>query len=114
MQENNLPKTYEPKGTEDKWYKTWQDEKCFTPKKGSKGTYTLLMPPPNVTGKLHMGHALDHTIQDALVRFKRMQGFETLWIPGQDHAGIATQAKVEQKIFKRKARLSMTLVESSF
>lgn len=114
MQENNLPKTYEPQGVEDKWYKTWTEKKCFKPKKSSKGNFTILMPPPNVTGKLHMGHALDHTIQDAIIRFKRMQGFETLWVPGQDHAGIATQAKVEQKLFQEDGKTKHDLGREEF
>lgn len=98
----DIPKTYDPNGVEDKWYKTWEEKGCFKPvaRDKTKPPYVILMPPPNVTGKLHMGHALDHTVQDILIRFKRMQGHETLWIPGQDHAGIATQAKVEQKLFK--------------
>ena len=101
IQEGELAKQFDPKGIEDKWYAKWMEEQCFKPaKRSDKGTFTILMPPPNVTGKLHMGHALDHTIQDAIIRFKRMQGFETLWVPGQDHAGIATQAKVEEKLFK--------------
>jgi valyl-tRNA synthetase len=114
MQENSLPKTYEPQGVEDKWYQEWMDQKCFKPQKSDKGTYTILMPPPNVTGKLHMGHALDHTIQDALIRFKRMQGYETLWIPGQDHAGIATQAKVEQKIYHEEGKTKHDLGREEF
>ncbi len=99
--ENNLPKTFDPKAAEDKWYAKWLQNKCFKPRPGKqKQTFTVLMPPPNVTGKLHMGHALDATTQDALVRFKRMKGFETLWIPGTDHAGISTQAVVEKLIWK--------------
>ncbi len=99
--ESNIPKTYSPEGIEDKWYQKWSEDKCFAPvKDDSAPKYTIIMPPPNVTGRLHMGHALDHSCQDALIRFKRMKGFETLWVPGSDHAGIATQAKVEQKLFK--------------
>lgn len=115
-QETNLPKTYDPSGIEDKWYKAWEETKSFKPKKSTNGKdpYTILMPPPNVTGKLHMGHALDHTIQDILIRFKRMQGHETLWVPGQDHAGIATQAKVEQKIFKELGKTKHDLGREAF
>ena len=99
--ENNLPKTFDPQGAENKWYDIWLKNKCFKPVPGKqKQTFTVLMPPPNVTGKLHMGHALDATTQDALIRFKRMKGFETLWIPGTDHAGISTQAVVEKLIWK--------------
>lgn len=103
--ENNLPKTFDPKSAEDKWYAKWLENKCFKPKPGKqKQTFTVLMPPPNVTGKLHMGHALDATTQDALIRYKRMKGFETLWIPGTDHAGISTQAVVEKLIWKQEKK----------
>lgn len=103
--ENNLPKTFNPEGAEDKWYQKWLETNSFKPKKGKQGkTFTVLMPPPNVTGKLHMGHALDATTQDALIRFKRMKGFETLWIPGTDHAGISTQAVVEKLIWKQEKK----------
>lgn len=114
--ESELPKSYDPAIAEDKWYKIWQDEKCFKPRPSTnnKKPYTILMPPPNVTGKLHMGHALNHTIIDLLIRFKRMQGHETLWIPGQDHAGIATQAKVEQKIFEENGKTKHDLGREEF
>jgi valyl-tRNA synthetase len=103
--QNDLPKTFDPQGAEDKWYSKWLQEQCFKPRKGTQGkTFTVLMPPPNVTGKLHMGHALDATTQDALVRYKRMKGFETLWIPGTDHAGISTQAVVEKLIWKQEKK----------
>ena len=103
--ENNLPKTFDPKSAEDKWYDVWMKNQCFKPRAGKqKQTFTVLMPPPNVTGKLHMGHALDATTQDALIRFKRMKGFETLWIPGTDHAGISTQAVVEKLIWKEEKK----------
>lgn len=114
--ETNIEKTFEPASVEDKWYKKWNDGKYFKPKTGKPGKkpYTILMPPPNVTGKLHMGHALNHTIIDLLIRFKRMQGHETLWIPGQDHAGIATQAKVEQKIYKEDGKTKHDLGREKF
>lgn len=112
MQE--LAKTFESKGIEDKWYAKWTEEGCFKPRESKKGTYTLLMPPPNVTGKLHMGHALDHTLQDVIIRHKRMQGFETLWVPGQDHAGIATQAKVEQKLYKEEGKTKHDIGREEF
>jgi valyl-tRNA synthetase len=104
--ESTLPKTFDPTGVEDKWYKQWKEGNYFKPRPSTNGKepYSILMPPPNVTGKLHMGHALNHTIIDILIRFKRMQGHETLWVPGQDHAGIATQAKVEQKLFKEQGK----------
>jgi valyl-tRNA synthetase len=112
---NELPKTYDPSGVENKWYSTWDEGKYFKPKKGKQNkTYTLLMPPPNVTGRLHMGHALDHTLQDAIIRHKRMCGYETLWVPGQDHAGIATQAKVEEKIFKEEGKTKHDLGREEF
>lgn len=103
--ENNLPKTFEPEGAQDKWYDEWMKAQAFKPKPGKTGkTFTVLMPPPNVTGKLHMGHALDATTQDALIRYKRMKGYETLWIPGTDHAGISTQAVVEKLIWKQEKK----------
>lgn len=98
---NELPKTYSPENVEQKWYKTWEEGGHFKPKEGKKKkAFCLIMPPPNVTGKLHMGHALDATTQDALTRFKRMSGYKSLWLPGTDHAGIATQAVVEKLIYK--------------
>ena len=114
--ESTLPKSYDPQIAEDKWYKIWNDNKCFKPRPSTNGKkpYTILMPPPNVTGKLHMGHALNHTVIDLLTRFKRMQGHETLWIPGQDHAGIATQAKVEHKIFKEQGKTKHDLGKEKF
>ncbi len=98
---NDIPKTYNPKATEDKWYKYWEEKGFFKaavdPKKRS---YTIVIPPPNITGILHMGHALNNTIQDILIRYKRMQGYEVLWLPGTDHAGIATQNVVEKELAK--------------
>lgn len=103
--ENNLPKTFDPEGAQNKWYEEWLKTQSFKPRPGKQGkTFTILMPPPNVTGKLHMGHALDATTQDTLVRYKRMKGFETLWIPGTDHAGISTQAVVEKLIWKQEKK----------
>lgn len=113
--ENNLPKTFDPKAAEDKWYSKWLEGQCFKPRPGKqKETFTVLMPPPNVTGKLHMGHALDATTQDALVRYKRMKGFETLWIPGTDHAGISTQAVVEKLIYKQEKKTRHDLGREEF
>lgn len=98
---NNLPTTYSSQEAENKWYKIWNEGKYFKPKPGKQNkTYTIIMPPPNVTGQLHMGHALDVTTQDALIRFKRMKGFETLYLPGMDHAGISTQSVVEKMIWE--------------
>ena len=99
MQARELPKTYAPKEFEDRLYKNWCDKGYFTPDpKDGKPPFSVVIPPPNVTGQLHMGHALDETLQDILVRYKRMQGFSTLWVPGTDHAGIATQIKVEERL----------------
>lgn len=113
--ESDLPKSYDPKAAEEKWYGRWLDGKAFSPKKGKAGkTFTLIMPPPNVTGKLHMGHALDATTQDALTRWKRMKGFETLWIPGTDHAGIATQSVVEKEISKTEKKKRQDLGREEF
>jgi valyl-tRNA synthetase len=97
-----LSTTYSPKEVESKWYKNWEQGKYFKPKKGKANkAFTIIVPPPNVTGKLHAGHALDITTQDALIRFKRMKGFETLFLPGLDHAGIATQSMVEKMCFEQ-------------
>ena len=96
-----LEKVYDPKSVEKKIYKMWQDGGYF---KGvidpGRVPFTIVIPPPNVTGQLHLGHAFDETLQDILTRFKRMQGFSALWIPGTDHAGIATQIKVEEELRK--------------
>ena len=90
--EKNLAKTYNPKDFEDRIYESWEKNGCFRPSGDkSKETFTIVMPPPNITGQLHMGHALDHTLQDVLTRWKRLQGFDTLWLPGSDHASIATE-----------------------
>lgn len=96
MQETNIPEVYDPQSFEKKWYKFWEDNKLFHAEveKGKK-PYSIVIPPPNVTGQLHMGHAMDNTLQDILIRFHRMRGYNTLWMPGCDHAGIATQAKVD-------------------
>lgn len=94
-----LAKTYDPKGLEDRIYQKWLDNKYFHAQVNrDKKPFTIVMPPPNVTGQLHMGHALDETMQDILIRFKRMQGYEALWQPGTDHAAIATEVKVIEKL----------------
>lgn len=96
---NEMPTTYDPKSAETKWYSYWTEGRYF--RAGGRPdakAYSIVIPPPNVTGMLHIGHALDFTLQDILIRTKRMQGFDTLWLPGTDHAGIATQTKVEQKL----------------
>ena len=96
---NELPKTYDPSATEDKLYKTWEEKGYFNAEVDeTKKPFTIVIPPPNVTGQLHMGHAFDETLQDILIRTKRMQGYSALWMPGTDHAGIATQIKVEENL----------------
>ncbi len=94
-----IAKTYDPSEIEDRLYKYWDESGYFKPDEDkSKKPFSIVIPPPNVTGQLHMGHALDETLQDILVRYKRMQGYSTLWVPGTDHAGIATQIKVEENL----------------
>ena len=94
-----LAKTYDPQSIEERLYDKWQEKKYFHAEVNrSKKPFTIVMPPPNITGQLHMGHALDNTMQDILIRFKRMQGFEALWLPGTDHASIATEAKIVEKM----------------
>ena len=94
-----LPKVYDPRDVESRIYQMWMDGGCFKAKPDpDKKPFSIVMPPPNVTGQLHMGHALDCTLQDILTRFKRMQGYAALWLPGTDHAGIATQIKVEEEL----------------
>ena len=94
-----LKEKYNPKDFEDELYQRWEEKGYFKPSMDkTKENYCIMMPPPNVTGKLHMGHALDGTIQDILIRFKRMQGYNTLWLPGSDHASISTEMKVVQKL----------------
>lgn len=96
-----LPKTYDPSDFEGRIYQSWCDEGLFTPKiDKSKPHYSIVIPPPNITGQLHMGHALDNTLQDILIRYKRMKGFSTLWLPGTDHASIATEAKIVEAMRK--------------
>ncbi|MCD6442424.1 MAG: valine--tRNA ligase [Thermotogae bacterium] len=96
----DLGTRYDPKGIEEKWYRFWEERGYFTPK-GRGEKFSIVIPPPNITGRIHMGHALNITIQDIIVRYKRMQGFDTLWLPGEDHAGIATQNAVERELLKQ-------------
>ena len=99
--ETNIPTVYEPQQVEKKWYAFWEGEKLFHAEvEQAKKPYTIVIPPPNVTGALHMGHAFDETLQDILIRWRRMQGYNALWMPGTDHAGIATQIKVEEELAK--------------
>ena len=93
-----IPAKYNPSQSEDKWYKYWMDHGFFSSQPDEREPYTIVIPPPNVTGVLHMGHMLNNTIQDILVRRARMQGKNACWVPGTDHASIATEAKVVQKL----------------
>ena len=98
---NELPKTYSPSEFEDRIYQSWCEKGYFTPTiDKTKPSYTIVIPPPNITGQLHMGHALDNTLQDILIRYKRMNGYCTLWLPGTDHASIATEAKIVENMRK--------------
>ena len=97
----DIPKLYDPKHVESKWSQFWNEQGFFTPSAEAKGEpFTIVIPPPNVTDRLHIGHALDNTLQDAIIRMKRMQGFDALWLPGTDHAGIATQNVVERRMLR--------------
>lgn len=99
MEENNIAKTYDPKVVEERLYKEWMEKGYFHAEPDTdKEPYTIVIPPPNITGQLHMGHALDNTLQDILIRWKRMQGYSALWMPGTDHASIATEVKIIEKM----------------
>ena len=112
---SELPKTYDPKSVEDKLYSFWNDSGFFHAEVNpDKKPYTIVIPPPNVTGQLHMGHAFDETLQDILIRTKRMQGYEALWMPGTDHAGIATQIKVEETLRKEEGKTRYDLGREKF
>ena len=101
VQINDLPTVYDAKSTEEEIYKFWEENEMFKADAHSpKKPFSIVIPPPNVTGVLHMGHALDETLQDILVRYHRMSGYEALWIPGTDHAGLATQNVVEKQLAK--------------
>lgn len=103
---DSIPKQYASHSVEKKWYEYWEKSQYFhlTERQGNKEPYTIVIPPPNVTGALHLGHALNNTIQDILIRWQRMQGKDALWIPGTDHAGIATQAVVEKRLFEEEKK----------
>ncbi|WP_110953379.1 valine--tRNA ligase [Anaerosinus massiliensis] len=103
MEDKNIPTVYDPQSFEKKWYAFWEENKLFHEEVDyDKRPFSIVIPPPNVTGQLHMGHALDNTLQDIQIRWRRMQGYNTLWMPGTDHAGIATQIKVEEMLAKEK------------
>ena len=108
-----IEKAYDAKKHEDKIYRKWEESGAFTPKiDKSKEPYVISMPPPNATGTLHMGHGLFIALQDLMTRHARMQGKPTLWLPGADHAGIATQTKVEKILLKKKIQLLNTLTDN--
>src|SRR5437667_12181476 len=112
---SELSKTYEPQAVEAKWYDFWLKENCFAADpKSAKPAYAIVIPPPNVTGMLHMGHVLNNTIQDILARKARMDGKEVLWLPGTDHAGIATQVMVEKQIKKDERKTKHDLGREEF
>ena len=112
---NEIPKAYEPQSVEDKWYDFWLKQGCFTADpKSAKPAYSIVIPPPNVTGMLHMGHVLNNTIQDILSRKARMDGKEVLWLPGTDHAGIATQVMVEKQLKKEEKKSRHDLGREEF
>ena len=111
----DLPKTYDPKLVESAIYDMWMDNDCFKANPDTdKKPYSIVMPPPNVTGQLHMGHALDSTLQDILTRYKRMEGYSALWLPGTDHAGIATQIKVEEELRVKEGKTRYDLGREKF
>src|ERR1700749_980067 len=102
---SEISKAYEPKAVEEKWYAYWMEKRQFVADAESKKpAYSIVIPPPNVTGMLHMGHVLNNTIQDVLARKARMDGKEVLWLPGTDHAGIATQMQVEKQLKKEEKK----------
>lgn len=113
--EKELSKTYDPKEFEDRIYKAWEENGAFKAEVDpSKKPFTIVMPPPNITGQLHMGHAFDNTLQDVLIRWKRMQGFNALWIPGSDHASIATEVKVAEKIREEEGKTKEEIGRDEF
>ncbi|MBR6728605.1 MAG: class I tRNA ligase family protein, partial [Clostridia bacterium] len=110
-----LDKIYNPGEVEDRLYAQWVEKGYFTPTPDSeKEPFTIVIPPPNVTGQLHMGHAMDETLQDILIRYKRMAGYAALWVPGTDHAGIATQIKVEEALRKEEGLTRYDLGREAF
>lgn len=114
-EEHNIPKVYDPASVEKKWYEFWEKNRYFhaEPEPGKK-PFSIVIPPPNITGKLHMGHALDNTLQDILIRWHRMMGDNTLWMPGYDHAGLATQIKVEEVLKKEEGKTRFDLGRDEF
>src|SRR3989449_4291604 len=112
---SEVPKTYEPQSVETKWYQSWLDKKFFVANAASpKPAYSIVIPPPNVTGVLHMGHVLNNTIQDILARKARMDGKEVLWLPGTDHAGIATEGMVARQLKKDEKKSKQDIGRDEF
>ncbi|MEG1726596.1 MAG: valine--tRNA ligase [Acidaminococcaceae bacterium] len=114
-EEHNIPKVYDPAEVEKKWYQYWEAKHYFHAEvEPDKEAFSIVIPPPNITGQLHMGHALDNTLQDILIRWHRMQGHNTLWMPGYDHAGLATQIKVEEVLKKTEGKTRYDLGREEF
>ena len=114
-EEHNIPKVYDPASVEKKWYKYWEEHRYFHAEvEADKKPFSIVIPPPNITGQLHMGHALDNTLQDILIRWHRMMGDNTLWMPGYDHAGLATQIKVEEVLKKEEGKTRYDLGREEF
>src|ERR1700709_1982874 len=109
-----LSKNYNPSDTEDKWYKHWLEKKYFNSTPDKRKPFTIVIPPPNVTGVLHMGHTLNETVQDILIRRARMSGYNACWVPGTDHASIATEAKVLDMLKKEKGIEKNQLTREEF
>src|SRR5437870_1848466 len=101
---SELPKAYDPPEAQARWLTYWEEHGYFHTQPDSRESFCIVIPPPNVTGALHMGHALNNTLQDVLIRWRRMQGYNALWVPGTDHAGIATQAVVERRIREQEGK----------
>src|SRR3989344_4300860 len=113
----NFDSPYNPKETESRIYRLWEKSGFFNPDnlpKGIKNSFTISIPPPNITGSLHMGHALNAATQDIIIRKKRMAGFKTLWLPGTDHAGIATNSKVEKILYKEEGKSRHNIGREAF
>ena len=108
-----LPKTFDPAAMEAKWYPHWEETNAFRPERPDAAPYTIVNPPPNVTGSLHIGHALDNTLQDIMIRYERLRGKDALWVVGTDHAGIATQMVVERQLEARRTSAPITAARTS-
>ena len=108
-----LDKSFNPAGIEQRWYERWESGGCFSHKDHELPAYCIQLPPPNVTGTLHMGHAFQQTLMDALIRYHRMRGLNTNWVVGTDHAGIATQIVVERQLDRKSTRLNSSHIQKS-